>query len=107
MNARDKNVVTRYAPSPTGYPHFGTAIYAMLNFVFARQNGGKVIMRSEDTDPVRSKRQYEEGIREDLAWLGIVPDEFARQSERLPHHKKYIRQMVDSGHAYISAEQSE
>ncbi len=100
-------VITRFAPSPTGLPHLGTAMYALLNFLFARQNGGKVIMRSEDTDPVRSKPEYEEAIKEDLSWLGIEWDEFARQSEYLESHKKYIKQLLDSGNAYISAEQAE
>lgn len=64
-------------------------------------------MRSEDTDPVRSKPEFEVAIKEDLKWLGIEADEFARQSDRLENYKKYIHQMIDSGHAYISTEQSE
>ena len=99
-------VVTRFAPSPTGYPHLGTAMYALLNYLYAKQKGGKVIMRSEDTDPVRSKREYEGIITEDLAWLGIKADEFVRQSERLETHKNYIQKMIVSGHAYVSPEQA-
>src|SRR3989344_663318 len=97
-------VVTRYAPSPTGNPHFGTAMYAILNFVYARQNGGTVIMRSEDTDPVRSKREYEDIIKRDLKWLGIEADLFYRQSERLAIYQGYIKKLVDSGQAYVSNE---
>lgn len=100
-------VITRFAPSPTGYPHLGTAMYALLNYIYARQKGGKVIMRSEDTDPVRSKPEYEAGIIEDLRWLGIEADEFARQSERLEIYKKHIKQLIDSGHAYLSLEKEE
>ena len=99
------SVITRYAPSPTGNAHVGTAIYGLANLIYARQKGGKVIMRSEDTDPVRSKREYEDSIREDLAWLGIEPDEFYRQSERNDIYQSYIKKMIDSGHAYVSKEE--
>ena len=75
----EKKVVTRFAPSPTGFPHLGTAMYALLNYIYARQNDGEVIMRSEDTDPVRSKKEYEEAIKEGLAWIGIKSDTFYRQ----------------------------
>ena len=100
------DVVTRFAPSPTGLPHLGTAMYALLNYLYAKQKEGKVIMRSEDTDPVRSKREYEEAIIADLKWLGIESDEFYRQSERTEIYKKYIKQLIDSGNAYLSPEQA-
>src|SRR3989338_598083 len=100
-------IITRFAPSPTGLPHLGTAMYALLNYVYARQNNGKVIMRSEDTDPARSKPEFEKAIIEDLAWLGIKADEFYRQSDRLEIYKKYIKQLIDSGNAYLSKEKSE
>src|SRR3990167_8525894 len=100
-------VITRYAPSPTGLPHLGTAMYALLNYVYARQNNGKVIMRSEDTDPARSKPEFEKAIIEDLAWLGIKADEFYRQSDRLEIYKKYIKQLIADGTAYISLDTNE
>lgn len=100
----DKKVVTRFAPSPTGLPHFGTAMYALLNYIYAKQKGGEVIFRSEDTDPVRSKPEYEEAIKEGLAWIGIVPDKFYRQSERTDIYKKYITKMITEGTAYVSSE---
>src|SRR3989344_1319070 len=100
-------VVTRFAPSPTGLPHLGTAMYALLNYIYARQKGGEVIMRSEDTDPVRSKHEHEEAIKEGLTWLGIKPDKFYRQSERTDIYKKYIAKMVEEGTAYISTETNE
>ena len=103
----DKKVITRFAPSPTGLPHLGTVIYALLNFLYARQNNGVVIMRSEDTDPVRSKKEYEEKIIEGLAWVGIKPDKFYRQSERTDIYKKYIAKMVADGTAYVSTETNE
>ena len=99
--------MTRFAPSPTGFPHLGTAMYAILNFLYARQNNGIVIMRSEDTDPVRSKPEYEVAIKEGLAWLGIVPDQFYRQTDRLELYKKYIAKMIADGTAYISTEANE
>lgn len=101
------NVVTRFAPSPTGLPHIGTAMYALLNFLYARQHDGTVIMRSEDTDPVRSKPEYEEAIIAGLGWLGITADAFYRQSERTELYKKYIAKMVADGTAYISKEINE
>ena len=107
MSTNDKKVITRFAPSPTGLPHLGTAMYALLNYIYARQNGGVVIMRSEDTDPVRSKPEYEEAIKEGLAWIGIKPDDFYRQSERTDLYKKYITKMVADGTVYISTETNE
>ena len=80
-------------------------MYALLNFIYARQKGGKVIMRSEDTDPVRSKREFEDAIKEDLKWLGVEWDEFYRQSERTDIYKKYIKQLIESDHAYLSTEE--
>lgn len=103
----EKKVVTRFAPSPTGLPHLGTAMYALLNFLYAHQNDGEVIMRSEDTDPVRSKPEYEKAIIEGLAWIGIKPDKFYRQSERKDLYKKYIAKMVEEGTAYLSTETNE
>ena len=103
----EKKVVTRFAPSPTGLPHLGTAMYALLNYLYARQNNGEVIMRSEDTDPVRSKPEYEKAIIDGLAWLGIKADKFYRQSERKDIYKKYIAKMVADGTAYISPEKNE
>lgn len=103
----EKKVITRFAPSPTGLPHLGTATYALLNFLYARQNNGKLLMRSEDTDPVRSKLEYEEAIIEGLAWLGIRADNFYRQTDRLEIYKKYITQMIANGSAYISADINE
>src|SRR3989344_3665495 len=100
-------VVTRFAPSPTGLPHLGTAMYALLNYLYAHQNNGKVLMRSENTDPVRSKPEYEKAIIEGLAWLGIKADKFYRQTDRLEIYKKYITKMIADGTAYISLDTNE
>lgn len=98
-------VITRFAPSPTGLLHAGNYRTAVFSYLFARQNAGKFILRIEDTDKERSKKEYEDNILDSLKWLGINYDEFHRQSERLEQHKKYIKQLIESGHAYVSKEE--
>ena len=100
------NIRTRIAPSPTGWLHIGTARTALFNFLFAKQNGGQFILRIEDTDKVRSKKEYEDNIIEALSWLGLNYDEKYRQSERLDIYQKYLHQIIDSGQAYLSQEQA-
>lgn len=99
-------VITRFAPSPTGYFHAGSYRTALFAWIFAKQNGGKFILRIEDTDKERSKKEYEDNIIESLKWLRLPYDEFFRQSERTEIYKKYIKQLIDSGKAYISDEKS-
>jgi glutamyl-tRNA synthetase len=99
-------VVTRIAPSPTGFLHIGTARSALFNYLFARQNNGKFIVRIEDTDRERSKKEFEDDILEGLKWLGLESDELYRQSERTPIYKKYIEKMLENGSAYLSKEKS-
>ncbi len=101
---KDDKVITRFAPSPTGYFHAGTYRTALFSCIFARQNEGKFILRIEDTDKERSKKEYEENIMESLEWLGLKYDAFYRQSDRTEIYKKYIQKLIDSGHAYISKE---
>ncbi|MES2216548.1 MAG: glutamate--tRNA ligase family protein, partial [Patescibacteria group bacterium] len=101
----DQPIITRFAPSPTGYFHAGSYRTALFAWIFARQNNGKFILRIEDTDKERSKREYEENIIESLKWLGLNYDEFYRQSDRTEIYKKYIQQLIDSGHAYVSKEE--
>ncbi|MEJ8572911.1 glutamate--tRNA ligase [Microbaculum marinum] len=72
----------RFAPSPTGYLHIGNARTALMNYLYARRNGGRFILRFDDTDTGRSRRDYADAIVEDLAWLGVEPDLVVRQSER-------------------------
>ncbi len=102
-------VITRVAPSPTGDPHVGTAYVALFNWAWARRNGGKFILRIEDTDQSRSRPEHEEQIVEALAWLGLSPDESPdtggetgpyRQSERKEIYHQYIEQLLEAGHAY-------
>ena len=93
-------IVTRMAPSPTGKFHVGGVRTALYNYLFARQNDGKFILRSEDTDKERSKPEYEENMKETLAWLGLDYDEFYRQSDRLSIYQEQLQKLIDSGKAY-------
>lgn len=96
--------ITRFAPSPTGYFHAGSYRTALFSWIFARQKGGKFILRIEDTDKERSKKEYEQNIIESLHWLGLDYDEFYRQSERTEIYKKYLQKLISSGHAFVSKE---
>jgi len=98
------NIITRFAPSPTGLFHVGSYRTALYAYIFARHNKGKFILRIEDTDKERSKKEFEENIIESLKWLGFDYDEFYRQSDRTEVYKKYIKQLIDSDRAYISKE---
>lgn len=104
-----KKVRVRIAPSPTGDPHVGTAYIALFNLVYARRFGGDFILRIEDTDRTRSRREYETSIFEALKWCGITWDEGPdvggpygpyRQSERSDLYKEYAYELVESGLAY-------
>lgn len=110
MSAKpEKAVRVRFAPSPTGPFHLGSARTALFNWVFARQQGGTFVLRIEDTDKERSKKEHEEGILESLRWLGMDWDEGPdtggpygpyRQSERLNIYEKYLKDLLGSGKAY-------
>ncbi|WP_027481977.1 glutamate--tRNA ligase [Deinococcus pimensis] len=109
-------VVTRIAPSPTGDPHVGTAYQALFNTVFARQNGGKFIVRIEDTDRARYNATSETRILDMLDWLGLTPDASPRhedelgpytQSLRADLHREHARRLLDAGHAYRAFDTSE
>ena len=93
-------VRVRFAPSPTGIPHIGSTRTALFDYLFARKNGGKFILRIEDTDQKRLVQGSEEAINEILDWLGIIPDEKFRQSERLPIYKKYAKELLDKKVAF-------
>lgn len=96
-----KTVCVRIAPSPTGPFHIGTARTALFNWLFARQNGGKFILRIEDTDKERSDEKWEKEITEGLKWLGLEPDgEIYRQSERGKIYKKYLEKLLKGDRAY-------
>src|ERR1043165_9936546 len=100
-------VRVRVAPSPTGDPHVGTAYQALFNYLFARQQGGKFILRIEGADQARSTRQSEQAILDSLRWLGLHwdegPDEGGpkgpyRQSERSEIYRAHAEQLLAAGH---------
>jgi glutamyl-tRNA synthetase len=97
-------VITRFPPSPTGFLHLGSARTAIFNYLYAKKNSGKIILRFEDTDLARSKKEFEQDIFVGLEWLGLKFDEVHHQSERTLIYRKYIEKMIESGHAYISEE---
>lgn len=98
------NIITRFAPSPTGYLHAGNYRTALFSYIFARQNKGRFILRIEDTDKERSKKEYEEDIIESLKWLGLEYDDFYRQSDRTDIYEKFIKKLIDEGKAFVSKE---
>lgn len=99
-------IVTRFAPSPTGMLHIGGVRTALFNYIFAKQNNGHFILRIEDTDKERSKKEYETRIIEGIDWLGFdYGNTFTRQSEREKIYQDYLSKLVSSGNAYISKEE--
>lgn len=94
-------IKVRFPPSPTGFLHVGNVRSFVFNYLFAKQHGGQIVLRIEDTDLERSKKEFEDNIIEGLTWLGLKWDEFYRQSERREIHKKYLTQLLDSGKAYL------
>jgi len=105
MKKDPNKVKTRFAPSPTGALHIGSARTALFNFLFAKQKGGEMLLRIEDTDKERSKKEYEDDILNGLTWLGMDWGETYRQSERGDIYKKYLEKMIENGSAYISKEE--
>jgi len=100
-------IVTRFAPSPTGLFHAGSYRTAIFAYLFARHHGGKFILRIEDTDRARSKKEYEDNILDALQWLNLEYDEMHRQSEWVGEHERQLRQLVEKGAAYVSKEKNE
>lgn len=107
----DRKVRVRFAPSPTGALHIGGVRTALFNYLFAKQRGGEMIFRIEDTDSTRFVPGAEEYIIESFRWLGITFDEGVsfggdkgpyRQSERRDIYKTYVKQLLDAGKAYIA-----
>lgn len=107
----DRKVRVRFAPSPTGPLHIGGVRTALYNYLFARQHGGDMILRIEDTDSNRFVPGAEDYINEALAWLGIGIDEGVReggnygpykQSERRDIYRQHVKQLLDAGKAYIA-----
>jgi glutamyl-tRNA synthetase len=96
-----KEEITRFAPSPTGHLHIGGARTALFSWLFARSKKGKFLLRFEDTDKERSKKEFEESIISSLSWLGIEPDEKPiYQSKNIKSHQKEALNLLESGKAY-------
>ena len=93
-------MITRFAPSPTGRLHVGNLRTALHNWLWARSEGGRFLLRIDDTDAERSREEWVEAIRADLAWLGIAPDGEARQSERFDRYDAALEQLHAAGRAY-------
>src|SRR3990172_10475457 len=99
-----QKIRTRLAPSPTGLLHVGNARAGIFNYLFAKKSGGEFILRIEDTDLERSRKEYEEDAKEAMRWLGLNWDGFYRQSDRKEIYAKYIEKMLGNGSAYVSKE---
>jgi glutamyl-tRNA synthetase len=103
---KDQKIIVRFPPSPTGFLHVGNVRTALYNYFFAKKNQGEFIVRVEDTDKARSKKEYEEDMFENLKWLGLTydPKKVLRQSERTEIYKEKIQELIKKGAAYISEE---
>ena len=107
----ERKVRVRFAPSPTGPLHIGGVRTALFNYLYARRHGGEIILRIEDTDSNRFVPGAEDYINEAFAWLGIKFDEGVReggphgpyrQSQRRDIYRRYVKQLLDDGKAYIA-----
>jgi glutamyl-tRNA synthetase len=100
-------VITRFAPSPTGNLHIGNVRTALHNYLFAKRRGGKFLLRIDDTDGERSKEHFVEGIRADLAWLGLSYDGEERQSARIALYEAQFEKLKAAGRVYACYETPE
>ena len=100
-------VTTRFAPSPTGRLHVGNLRAALHNWLFARRHGGKFLLRIDDTDAARSEEAFVSAIRDDLAWLGLVPDGEVRQSDRFARYEEVFAGLVERQWIYPAYETQE
>lgn len=93
-------VTTRFAPSPTGTLHVGNIRTALHNWLLAKKSGGQFLLRIDDTDSARSREEYVEAIRADLAWLGLTPEREERQSARFAIYEAAFEKLVAAGRLY-------
>lgn len=100
-------VAVRFAPSPTGLLHVGNVRLALVNWLFARKQGGTFLLRMDDTDEERSRPEYAAQIEADLAWLGLARDRFARESDRYPRYDETAAALKAAGRLYPCYETSE
>lgn len=101
------NIKVRFAPSPTGWMHIGNTRTAVFNWLLAKKLGGKFMLRIDDTDVARSKKEYEEAIRDILVWLGLNWDEEARQSARTARYDAVVAELKAKGRIYPCYETAE
>ncbi|WP_018996194.1 glutamate--tRNA ligase [Hirschia maritima] len=100
-------VKVRFAPSPTGRLHVGNVRTALINWLFAKGQGGQFVLRIDDTDLERSTKEYEDGIKEDLSWLGLEWDDTFKQSDRFAEYDKATEKLKADGLLYACYETSE
>lgn len=100
-------IKVRFAPSPTGFMHIGNTRTALFNWLLAKKLGGKFMLRIDDTDRVRSKKEYEDAMRESLIWLGFEWSEEARQSARFDRYNEVTKKLMDEGRIYACYETPE
>ncbi len=93
-------VITRFSPSPTGDIHIGNVRTALINYLWTKKKEGKFLLRMDDTDPKRSKKEWTENIKEDLLWLSISWDEFYQQSDKLEFYNQKKKELVKIGKIY-------
>jgi glutamyl-tRNA synthetase len=101
------SVTVRFAPSPSGYLHVGNMRLAIINWLFARREGGKFWLRMDDTDAERSTQEYSDAIQHDLAWMDLDWDHYERQSERLAAYAEAAERLKASGRLYPAYETQE
>jgi len=96
-----EKIRTRFAPSPTGFLHIGGARTALFNWLYARHNGGKFVLRIEDTDQTRSTDESTEAILNAMAWLGLNSDEGPYfQAQRVELHREMVLKLIKEDKAY-------
>lgn len=103
----DTPILVRFAPSPTGLLHVGNLRTALMNYLLARKLGGKFMLRIDDTDQARSEERYVDGIKQELAWMGMGVDVHARQSERMERYELAKEKLIADGRLYPAYETAE
>ena len=101
------NIKVRFAPSPTGHMHIGNTRTALFNWLWAKKMGGQFMLRIDDTDFARSKKEYEDSMRESLIWLGLTWSSEARQSARFERYKQATEKLIKDGRIYACYETPE
>lgn len=101
------HIKVRFAPSPTGYMHIGNTRTALFNWLWAKKMGGEYMLRIDDTDKLRSKKEYEDSLRESLKWLGLVWSSEARQSARFDRYREVTQDLIQKGRIYACYETPE